>query len=162
MATTSIDVYAATNPAFCSLVLRSFVAGYAESDASGSPLPLIILPLPIVLTEEISLALMGTNVKTGLLPWAVRSQEAILGLADRVADAASFSREALLFGIRYRIVSITSDGRLHPDARGLAKQPDFPVATDLGRALSLARRLGLWMGQIRDIDTIFISLGIDR
>jgi hypothetical protein len=158
----AIDTYAATNPALCSLALRAFAEGYAESNPDGLPLPLIILPLPIVLTEQIAATIDSTNVTTGLLPWIVRNQEITIGLWDKVARTSVFSRQALLFGIRYRIINMTADGRLLPDKTGLARQPTFPASTEPGRAIRFAKRLGIWMGEVREMDTIFISLGINR
>lgn len=162
MATVSIDTFAATNPAFCSLVLHAFVSGYVEADHEGLPLPLVILPLPIVLSEQVAATLVPTRITTGLLPWVVKNQEITIGLWDRIAKTATFSRQALLFGLRYRIITMNSAGRFVPEKTGLAKQPTFPASTDPGRAIRLAKRLGVWVGQVKEADTIFISLGLNR
>lgn len=162
MPVATIDTYAATNPALCSVVLRAFFEGYTEADNDGAPIPLAILPLPIVLTEHIARTIEPTNVTTGLLPWIVRNQEVTIGLWERVTKSARYSKKALLFGIRYRIIDVTSAGRLISIKNGLSKQPRFAASTEPGRAIRFAKRLGVWMGEVRDMDTIFISLGINR
>lgn len=162
MPATTIDIYAATNPAFCSLVLRSFIEGYAEADSDGVPIPLSILPLPMVLTDQIARTIDSTNVKTGLLPWVVRNQEVTVGLWDRVIKSAEYSKRALLFGIRYRVIGLNSKGRLTAIKVGLARQPNFPASSEPGRAIRFAKRLGVWMGEVKEMDTIFVSLGVNR
>lgn len=158
----TIDTYAATNPALCSLVLRAFIEGYVEADPEGAPIPLSILPLPIVFTEQIAKTIDPTNVKTGLLPWVVKNQEITIGLSERITKSAEYSRKALLFGIRYQVIGLNQAGRLIPVKTGLKKQANFPATTEPGRAIRFATRLGVWMGEVREMDTIFVSLGVNR
>lgn len=162
MADTTIDTYAATNPAMCSLIVRAFLEGYTGADAEGTPIALSILPLPIVLTARIAQTIDSTNVKTGLLPWIVKNQEITIGLWDRITKSVEYSQRALLFGIRYRVIGMNSVGRLIPLQTGLVKQPRFPASTEPGRAISYARRLGVWMGEVKEMNTIFIGLGVNR
>ena len=162
MAAASIDTYAVTNPAFCSLVLRAFTEGYVEGDPAGVPLALILLPLPLVLTREIAETLGHTNVTTGLLPWVSSNPQVTIGLSERLANTARYSREVLLFGLRQRIVDINDGGRVVPIPDGLVRKPSFAVSTEPGRAISLSRRLGVWAGQVGSPETVFLSLGANR
>ena len=162
MAASSIDAFAATNPAFCAVVLRAFVKGYVEQDPEGVPLSLLLIPLPVLLSGDIAGALVGTNATTGLLPWVARNPEITIGLRERVGRVASFTREALLFGLRYRVLTITSAGLVLPDTAGLKKQPKFAATTDVGRALANGRKLGQWVGQVRSPQTVLVSLGVSR
>jgi hypothetical protein len=158
----SIDTYAVSNPAFCSLVLRAFAEGYVQADPAGVPLALVLLPVPLVMTKEIADTLGSTNVNTGLLPWVSNNPQVTIGFSQRVTNTAHYSREALLFGLRQRIVDINESGRVVPITDGLAKKPAFPVSTEPGRAMSLARRLGVWAGQVGSPETVFVSLGGNR
>ena len=162
MSVMSIDIFATTNPAFCSLVLRAFSEGYTQRDPQGVPRPLILSPLPLVLSNDIAQTLQSTNSATGLLPWIARNPEVTVGMAERLAKTAAFGRDALLFGLKYRILNVTPDGRVVPDSRGLARKSKFPASADPGRAINLANRLGIWAAEVRSPQTIFVSLGANR
>ncbi len=162
MAMTSIDTFASTNPAFCSLVIRAFVEGYVGEDPDGSFLPLILLPIPLVLTEETAATIAQTNSSTGLLPWLGRFPEVTVMLGNRIRGTANISRQALLFGIRQRVLFVLPSGRVILEADGLRRKPSFPATSEVGRATSYAKRLGTWCGQVRSAETILISLGVNR
>lgn len=162
MSVMSIDTFAATNPAFCSLVLRAFSEGYTQGDPQGVPLPLILIPLPLVLSNDIAQTLQSTNSATGLLPWIARTPEVTVGMAERLTKTAAFSREALLFGLRYRILSVTPSGRVVPESIGLTRKLKFPASADPGRAINLANRLGIWAAEVGSPQTIFVTLGANR
>src|SRR5262249_10086726 len=115
----SLDVLANTNPAFCSLVLRSFVEGYMRGEAEGLPLPHILLPLPIILSTDLTGFFAGTNTGTGLLTWIGRYPQVTIDLRERVQASALFSREALLFGITQRILDVNQRGNIVTDDEGL-------------------------------------------
>ncbi len=162
MAMLSIDTFATTNPAFCSLVIRAFVEGYVGEDSEGLFLPLILLPIPLVLTEETAATFAQTNSTTGLLPWLARFPEVTVMLRSRISGTANISRQALLFGIRQRVLSVLPSGRVVLDSDGLRRKPTFPARSEVGRATNYAKRLGTWCGQVRSAETILISLGVNR
>ena len=80
----SLDIFADTNPAYCSRILMEFCWGYEEEAGSGVPFPLIILPLPIVLSGDHEAMFDGTNKATGLFTWIDRNPELLLDLSERV------------------------------------------------------------------------------
>ncbi len=158
----SIDIYASTNPALGALVIRAFVEAYVKEDAAGLPLSLVYLPLPIVLSGDIASTLDETAATTGLLPWVGRFPEVTIGFPEKLTRTASFSRHALLFGIRQRILTISDQGRVLPISSGLKKKPNFVATTEPGRALKLAKRLGGWIGRVRSEETVFVCMGAHR
>ncbi len=162
MAMISVDTFAVTNPAFSSLVIRAFVEGYVAGDPEGSLLPLILLPIPLVLTEETASTFAQTSSSTGLIPWLGRYPEVTVKLGDRIRNTANVSRQALLFGIRQRVLTVLPSGRVILDSEGLRKKPSFPTRSEVGKATSFAKRLGIWCGQVQSVETILISLGVNR
>jgi hypothetical protein len=162
VAAVSIDTYAATNPAFCSVILYSFLEGFSTTNSTGIPFPLMLLPIPIVLTREIADSFEGTNVRTGLLTWATRSPEITIGLRERIQNTSDFSKQGLLFGSRFGLFSISDIGRvfLKPDC--LKKNLPTTGRTYITEAIKLARRLGVWVGEAGSTETVFIALGVNR
>jgi hypothetical protein len=162
MPANSLDTFANTNPAFCSLVLRSFVAGYLENDSKGSPVPQLLLPLPIVLCSYFSETFKGTNAATGLITWIARHPEVTIGLRGRVQATAQFSREALVFGLSRRILDVNQFGLVVTDDRGLVRDVRFGPSDNRGLAMTNARRLGRWTANVRSTETVFTCLGLNR
>lgn len=162
MPAVALDTFASTNPAFCALVLRAFVESYQRLDPGGAQIPLLMLPLPLVLSEDTTGFFDGTNTKTGLLTWLGRHPQITIELPERIAATASFAREALLFGLTRQVLDVTAQGRILTADRGLARRPRFLAADDRQRAFTLAMRLGGWCASVGSVETVFTSLGLHR
>jgi hypothetical protein len=158
----SLDTFANTNPAFCSLILRFFVEGYMRGDANGLPLPHVLLPLPIVLSSDLNGLFAGTNATTGLLTWVGRHPEVTIDLRKRVGSSASYSREALLFGLTQRILGMNQNGRIVTESRGLVRRVTFNASDERNRFVKNARKFGRWIADVRSIETVFSCLGLNR
>lgn len=160
MAKKAIDVFAATNPALGAIVLRSFAAGYERETPAGVVLPILYFPIPLVLSRQSSETMQKTNATTGLLAWLARNPEVCINLAERVHATSTFTRESIAFGIRYGLLEIDSGGNIHHIDVGLRKQLRFSSGDERGRVVSLANRLGIWMGQMPNAQSIFYSMGV--
>jgi hypothetical protein len=160
MVQTSLDIFAHTNPAFGSLVLREFIRGYTSVDSEGAEYPLVFLPLPIILSAEYRKTFEHTNKLTGLPSWVQQNVRELLGLPDAITASAEYSRAALRFGCSYNIFGFSSSGRLIALQRGLRSEPRnrFLVRDDIGSCLSRAERLGAWCGQIGTAIAIYNQL----
>src|SRR4051812_15018726 len=108
----SIDVFAATNPAFCGLIMWSFLERFGNGPDGGCELPLAFLPLPIVLSEELSALFAGTNSTTGYLTWLGRHPEIAAEFAPRMQRTVAMTRQAVVFCLRYSLVRVNEAGRL--------------------------------------------------
>jgi hypothetical protein len=158
----SIDTYATTNPAFCSILLYSFIEGYGSTNSNGLPFPLILLPVPIVLTSDIANTFEGTNTRTGLLSWIARNPEVTVGMHDRLHSTSEFSKQALLFGFRYGVFSLADTGRIFLQSDSLAKRIPSAGSSYVVDAFKLAKRFGAWIGGAGTTETILIALGANR
>jgi hypothetical protein len=157
---TSLDAFALTNPALCSLVLHSFANGYAEQASSGMELALAYLPLPFTMTSSLAATFQGTNAATGFLKWLTRSPELRLDVVDAFDETTRLTRRGLIFGLQRRILTLES-GRLRADADQLLRVPREPAGADISRRpYTIARRLGGWCGSIGSAKTVFTLLGI--
>ena len=162
MSSQSIDTFAYTNPAFCALMLREFVESYVQVDSRGVPLPLMLLPLPIVLSGELADTFDGTNSRTGLITWIGRHPEITIDLGRRIEATALFSREALLFALARRVLTVSQNGNIAIDNAGLKKKIRFPSAEPKGRLLSTVRTFGRWVGDVQSLETVLICLGLNQ
>ena len=148
MAALNHEIETVQNPAFGSLLEWRFVVGYSEerSDASGCPLPLVFLPLPLVLHSPTLLLLDGT--RTGLRGFAAKfadgkgENDVLLAIHERARLMRRLSLESLRIGVAARLIHVDSDtGLVHPLTRTIPK-------TRLGNQSRIAARnaekLGRW------------------
>lgn len=154
----AIDTFAATNPAFCCALLISYLEGYAKP----LPLPLILLPVPVLLTKEIADSFDGTNVNTGLITWTNRHPEITVGMRERLRKTAAYSRQGLLFGIRYNALTVNDKAQVSLQPLGLKKK--LPTVGDsfVAESLKLARRFGTWVGAVGNTETVLLMLGANK
>lgn len=153
---TSIDIFAETNPAFCSLIIFNFCKGYFKETKFGVPFPLLILPLPIILSNDLAKSFDGTNVKTGFFRWTENNPEILLDLTTRINESNEFLKPAIEFGVFKKIFKIDSSGLLIPAENGVNNRKK----TELDKLFKTADRLGNWIGQVNSAKTIYNHLGL--
>lgn len=157
----STDVFANANPALGSLVLWSFCHRYVAKADRGAEHPLIYLPLPLVLSHTFRSTFEGTNTRTGLYAWIERNPELHVDLASSVEGTRQISRGALLFGIRYGLLELREDARIYPNAAYRPSKGRMRTMPEEVRGvLTLAERLGAWVGETASARTVFYTLGI--
>lgn len=158
-ASSTIDVFSTTNSAFGALLLWRFASGYSKVNSSGVELPLLYLPMPLLLSADLLESFAHTNSTSGFMSWINRAPHVPLELPRRLPRTAEFSRNAIAFALRYRLLRPTSGGFFVHDTTGLKKSPTRPASMLAGRQLSLAERLGKWMADVPS-STVFYSLGL--
>lgn len=157
----SLDIFAETNPAFCSIVLFNFCKGYNSEASEGVGFPLILLPLPIVLSGNLESSFVNTRVDTGFFSWIDRNPTILLNLPERIQDTLAITRNALEFGVSKSILRVADTGKIQSDAKGLAKKKFPSSSSKVGRAYTNAYRFGQWLGQIHSVTTIYNHLGLE-
>jgi len=153
----SIDIFAETNPAFCSLVLLSFCEGYVEQAKSGVPYPLLILPIPIVLSGDLYPTFDGTIVTTGFFSWVKNNPNIVIEMTERLEDSYEFVRPAIEFAVGKRIIGFTNEGLVQPYMESVS---NYTNAKHVSSYFKLSKRLGHWLGEIKSVKTIYNHLGI--
>lgn len=156
MNNTSIDIFAETNPAFCSLILFNFCRGYFEETRCGVPFPLLILPLPLVLSSDLAKSFDRTNIKTGFFRWIESNPEILLDLTTRINESNEFLKPSIEFGVFKGIFKIDSTGLLIPAENGVNNRKK----ADLDKFFKTADRLGSWIGHVDSVKTIYNHLGL--
>ncbi|WP_207428965.1 three component ABC system middle component [Pedobacter sp. SYSU D00535] len=154
----SIDVFAATNPAFLSLVLLSFIEGYNEEAGAGLPFPLAILPIPIVLSGDLDPTFDGTNIRTGFYSWVKQNPGIVVNLNNRINDSIEYIQPAISYGVARKIIKIDDKGSLWGLSQNTA---NIYGSSKLGPFFKKSKRLGNWIGQIKSTKTVFNLLGLE-
>ncbi len=156
----SLDIFAAGNPAFMSLVLRAFVLGVEDAGNGPPSLPVLYLVPPFVLSSSLYETFEGTNKVTGFFGWFSRSPEVVVGLAERIRNTAEFCARGILLGCRQGFLSVDENLKVTASKRGLRKNPAWKASDERGRALRDAGRLGAWIGGVGSERVVFATLGV--
>ena len=154
----SIDIFAATNPAFLSLMLLAYIEGYVEEAGSGLPFSLAIFPIPVVLSGDLNSTFDGTNIKTGFYSWVKQNPQISLNLNARINDSIDYIKPAISYGVAKKIIGFDDAGNLVGISQNAG---NFYGSVPLGRYFKNSKRLGNWISQIKSTKTIFNHLGLE-
>lgn len=155
------DIFAETNPGFCSLALASFVSGYEVETGRPPDLISAYFVLPISLSQDLAHTFDGTNKNTGLIVWLGRNPEIKLSIAERVRSTMSISNEAIRFGCFSGTLRIDQNGRIANGEKAVKTTTLFTKAGPTAeRAFKMSQRLGSWFGSVGTSKSIFNSFGV--
>jgi hypothetical protein len=155
--TKSIDIFSATNPAFCSLVLLSFCEGYQDEAKDGVPYSLMVFPIPIILSGDLSETFINTNIKTGFYSWVKNNPHLLLNLDERIEESFHYIKSAIEFGFGKKIFELNENGSFSALSENMG---NYQNAADVAIYFKNAKRLGAWLGQIKSPKTIYNHLGL--
>jgi len=154
----SVDVFAATNPAFLCLVLFSFTEGYNEEANEGLPFALAVLPIPVIVSGDLDNTFNGTNIRTGFYAWVKQNPVVVVNLNERINDSLEYIQSAISFGVAKKIIRFDEKGKLWAITQNTGNLQGSPT---LGRFFKNSKRMGNWIGQIKSTKTIFNHLGLE-
>ncbi|MCI4251560.1 DUF6521 family protein [Bacillus sp. CCB-MMP212] len=161
----SVDTYASTNPALCSLILWSFLKGVEEVTNNGCEFPILFLPIPFALSKQIRETFDGTDNSTGLLTWLSREPQILINLAKGIEASNAITKDGLTFGYANKIIRIDKNGQFYSDNQGLVQKRlreflNIKGGEDLKSAFVIAKRFGNWCGQLENTKIIFNVMGL--
>lgn len=146
------------NPAFCSLLLGKAVADYLKQVGDGLPYPLAFIVIPAVLHAQTRNALPSRT--TALLQnWVADHTDLLTAFPDHARQAAPIVREATLFALMHRKLTIER-GRLLPGPRRYRSNATVDSRTDETiDCVRSAAFLGRWFAVSGTTATILASWG---
>ena len=148
------DIYAETNPAFCTLILNAFVKAYTSISPSGVEIPSAYIAVPLAMSGDMETTFIGTNKKTGLREWLERNPEVQIELSERLNGTMEFVTEAIRFGCFSGVLQIEQDTKLTLGNQKLAKNVNSHTPDTKG-AIKRAERLGYWFATAGSTRNIF-------
>jgi hypothetical protein len=154
------DIFAETNPAFCTYALGELLKSYQSICKVGPELPIAYLGLPIALSGDFAATFAETNKNTGLLEWLERAPSVRVGIAERVNASLDLVTDAVRYGCFARVLALSPDGHF---ALGEKKMKAAPVARldDLSSGvIKRASRLGYWFATAGTTRNIFSIMGL--
>jgi hypothetical protein len=145
------EAYEVQNPAICAVILWRFVVAYSSAQESRNPCPLILafVPIPLVLSQEISDVIAGTQLRSGMRAFSAKftktssdSTDILLSLHDRVRGGRELSLSAMHLARACQLIDIdTRAASVYPlssaDMKGLAPN-------SISSLLRAAEKLGGW------------------
>jgi hypothetical protein len=149
------DIYAETNPAFCSFLLSGFCELYNSSVGKRPEIPLVYLVLPVVLSEDLNSTFLGCNRKTGLLVWLERNPSVLNDLTKRVNSTLGITTEAIRFGCISSILSLNADGTIDGKKINLSR-----LIKNNSLSLKKIRLLSYWFSEMGSTRATFEAMGL--
>ncbi len=156
----SLDIFAATNPAYVASIIWQFVEGYVKEDDAGCEYPLVYLPLPIVSSSLYAKTLHGTNTKTGLVEWLNRNAWVPTELATSVQDAKRLSLSGLHLALSNGMIGLGPEHKIVVTGKLKNKSKVIADNSQLKTSLQMAERLGRWFGQVGSMQISLHCLGM--
>ena len=136
------------NPAFGAFLLRAAASAHSKECNQGLPLALAYMILPVALHGRSRRSLPETT-RTRMVTWLARYPEARIGVAQRVQAVSPYTREALIFALRHRLLALDEFANLSPVRRRLRSYSP-KAGSDAAHCVDAAELLGRWFARIGD------------
>ena len=155
MGSLTTEVRQVQNPALGGVLQWRFVIGYAASSsyASGCPLPLVFLVLPVLLHRETVNYVKTTTRASGLRGFAAKfgitknaDSDVLLTLNERACALRALSLESLQVAIRARLLTI--DVQTSATYELTTTMPKSGVSEGSRELSREAEKLGRWCGDL--------------
>ena len=146
------------NPVCCSLLIRSAIDGHVQESECGLPYALAMLVLPLVLHKRTREAL-PLRLTTTLAIWAQRHPELLLELGRRVKSMDVFYREAIIWAMNQRLLSLEGDTLKANSVTPFSKR-SFLRTREMESCERASFLIGRWFAKSGNSATIFTLLDV--
>lgn len=146
------------NPAFCSILLRESILGYAQESGEHMPYALSFLVLPLVLHRQTRETLPG-SVATKFHSWVHHNEAMRVGFQTRARHLVPFFKEAVFYGTQGGLLEFSSDGHFEAPRVRMSSLP-WPERSEPQVCRQKARFVGRWLTRAGGVSTVFSILGI--
>ena len=146
------------NPAFCGILLRAAVNGYAVGSKNSMPFELSAIVLPIVLHAPTRRTL-PTTVRTKFHAWLALDPEVRIGLSERIRILVPYTKEAIIFSANQQLIALGPNLSLSATAKRISVA-SWPKHCETRECEQRANFVGRWLADSLDVATIYSILGI--
>jgi len=154
------DLFAETNPAFCTTALTAFTRSYVHLQPDGPEMALTYLALPLALSGDLAGTFSGTNKNTGLIEWVNRSPEIQIALPDRINASMPFVTAAIRYACFFRLLLLDEDTRLQVGPNRIRPAAVQRLGPEASRSIRHASQLGFWFASAGTSRTVFATLDV--
>jgi ABC-three component (ABC-3C) system Middle Component 3 len=147
------------NPAFCGELISRTALEYFRLRQQPFGFALSFVILPIVLHKPTRERLPG-NASAAFAGWVADRGPILAELPDRALRLVPVTREALLFLIQHKAISLDAGG-LSPGVKPISRSArPLQVTDDVADARSAASLLGRWFASQTSASSIMQGLGV--
>ena len=147
------------NPAFCGEIIRRCSQSYSEKhpEKRSLPFPLCFITMPLVLHKDIRNSLPKKTSKN-FIDWVESNQMIKVEMPQLTKNLVPYTREAIMFLMKYEIVGLNEDGEIdvYIKSKGKAKSEQFEVEDCFAKA----ELVGRWFANLSGFQSIYTSFGI--
>jgi hypothetical protein len=147
------------NPAFCGEVIRRTITSYNDNNNNEKfPFSLLFLILPIVLHKK-TRENMPIRSSTYFHSWVEENEFLFIDFAERIKQLNPFTKESLMFLLKYNAANITDDGLIEINSYK-RKTPKGENTREVIEIYHKAELLGKWFRLTGNEQTIYMFLKI--
>jgi hypothetical protein len=148
------------NPAFCSSLLWQAANGFLATTQSSLPFEIAFLVLPIALHQRTREALPRTSA-TSIPTWLHDNARLRPTIANRARLLNPFTKEAIIFGCTYSMLSMKRGGISAANAwKAKVVKLKGSDSEEVRDCVRLANFLGKWFGRAGSAPTIMSIFGV--
>ncbi len=152
------------NPAYCACILARYAYSYqvarAHSSSPGVPYPLIFLCLPLTLHAATRTEVNRHRRTYGIHRLVRENPTLVIQLAERIKGFTTITKEALLFGIKYDLLSFNTESVAIACIDKILRQiTKSTLSEEAMQPINAAELIGAWFSQLT-VAEVFLHLGI--
>jgi len=147
------------NPAFCGEIIRRCSQSYKEKHLKSRslPYPLCFIVMPLVLHKEIRNNLPKTAGRN-FIDWIESNQSIKMEMPRLTKILVPYTREALMFLMKYEIVDFSQNGEI--DVYVKSKGKVIIDRSEVEQCFSKAELVGRWFAHAGSYQSIYTSFGM--
>ncbi|MGE4442398.1 MAG: three component ABC system middle component [Desulfomicrobium sp.] len=153
------EIAALLNPAFCGYLLSIGLIEYTNNIEEGAPYLFPFIQLPLVLHKP-TRDILPRSSRTSFSAWITGTNTAAakVGFAERARRVSPYAKEALVFSLQHKRITVTDDGLLRVPS---APPKSYRNATrEINECVRAAILCGKWFSMIGDFKTAMALLGV--
>lgn len=154
------DVYPDINPAFCSLVLTQFVASYHECSNDFPTYPLLLLPIPLILSNELDSLFLKQRKSSDFFVQLEKHPEVKVFLNQRIKDTLEITQHALAFSLQFDVLEYLDNSKKFRTTENSTLLFEKSIPSIVNTYIKKTALLGSWLGKINSDSTIYTYLGV--
>jgi len=149
------------NPAFLGALAYEFIKSFETDDESGASIFLVLLALAISLHSKSRKRLPSTTINN-LYNWIKENQDLQIGFAERTENLWPYVREAIIFAVAQKRLSMGSGHNLKRGQKKATFTPSFIDETsyEIRGIVESSRFLGRWFTKSGSESAIAAAFGV--
>ncbi len=148
-------------PSFLCALSHEFLRDLTKDGREGASLFLLILALSTALHRSSRERLPYSTV-TSLYAWVQENEDLLIGFASRAQNLTPYLKEAILFGLATKTITVDDAGNLRPGERRATFPKSFldDTTAETKEIIDRSKFMGRWLAKSGSETSVAAALGV--